>query len=128
MKMTVTDQFKIIDNKIKANQVQYDIDRLAAKICAYSSGDLRKYEYLTGEDLGYKPSMVEQVKFDYSPLANVFTKRLGKDDKTEGLFKRLKNLKNKSGEEQLKVFRRANKVSKAAKNESNFHYDSRYTS
>ena len=72
--------------------------------------------------------MVEQVKLDYSPLANVFTKRLGKDDKTEGLFKRLKNLKNKSGEEQLKVFRRANKVSKAAKNESNFHYDSRYAS
>ena len=126
--MTVTDQIKIIDNKIKANQAQYDLDRLAAKISAYSSGDLRKYEYLTGEDLGYKPSMVEQVKFDYSPLANVFTKRLGKDDKTEGLFKRLKNLKNKSGEEQLKVFRRANKVSKAAKNESNFHYDSRYAS
>ena len=126
--MTVTDQIKIIDNKIKANQAQYDLDRLAAKISAYSSGDLRKYEYLTGEDLGYKPSMVEQVKFDYSPLANVFTKRLGKDDKTEGLFKRLKNLKNKSGEEQLKVFRRANKVSKVAKNESNFHYDSRYAS
>ena len=126
--MTVTDQIKIIDNKIKANQAQYDLDRLAAKISAYSSGDLRKYEYLTGEDLGYKPSMVEQVRFDYSPLANVFTKRLGKDDKTEGLFKRLKNLKNKSGEEQLKVFRRANKVSKAAKNESNFHYDSRYAS
>ena len=126
--MTVTDQLKIIDNKIKANQAQYDLDRLAAKISAYSSGDLRKYEYLTGEDLGYKPSMVEQVKLDYSPLANVFTKRLGKDDKTEGLFKRLKNLKNKSGEEQLKVFRRANKVSKAAKNESNFHYDSRYAS
>ena len=126
--MTATDQLKIIDNKIKANQAQYDLDRLAAKISAYSSGDLRKYEYLTGEDLGYKPSMIEQVKFDYSPLANVFTKRLGKDDKTEGLFKRLKNLKNKSGEEQLKVFRRANKVSKAAKNESNFHYDSRYAS
>ena len=126
--MTITDQIKIIDNKIKANQAQYDLDRLAAKISAYSSGDLRKYEYLTGEDLGYKPSMVEQVKLDYSPLANVFTKRLGKDDKTEGLFKRLKNLKNKSGEEQLKVFRRANKVSKAAKNESNFHYDSRYAS
>ena len=52
--MTVTDQFKIIDNKIKANQAQYDLDRLAAKISAYCSGDLRKYEYLTGEDLGYK--------------------------------------------------------------------------
>ena len=47
--MTVTDQLKIIDNKIKANQVQYDLDRLAAKISACSSGDLRKYEYLTGD-------------------------------------------------------------------------------
>ena len=41
--MTVTNQLKIIDNKIKANQTQYDLDRLAAKISAYSSGDLRKY-------------------------------------------------------------------------------------
>ena len=50
--MTVTDEFKIIDNKIKVNQTQHDLDRLAANISAYSSGDLRKYEYLTGEDLG----------------------------------------------------------------------------
>ena len=48
--MTVTDQFKIIDNEIKANQAQYDLDRLAAKISAYSSGDLGKNEYLTGQD------------------------------------------------------------------------------
>ena len=50
--MTVTDQLKIIDNKIKANQAQYDLDSLAAKISTNSSGDLRKYEYLTDEDLG----------------------------------------------------------------------------
>ena len=36
--MTLTDQLKIID-KIKANQTQYDLDILAAKISAYSSGD-----------------------------------------------------------------------------------------
>ena len=58
--MTVTDQLKIIDNKIKANQAQYDLDRLAAKISTYSFGDLRKYEYLPGEDLGYKPTVFEQ--------------------------------------------------------------------
>ena len=85
--MTVTAQFKVIDNKIKANQAQYDLDRLAAKISAYSSGDLRKYEYLTGEDLGYKPSVFEQGKFDYSPLGNIFTKRLDKDDQKEGLLR-----------------------------------------
>ena len=85
--MTVTDQLKIIDNKIKANQDQYDLDRLAARISAYSSGDLRKHEYPTGEDLGQKPSVFEQAKFDYTPLGNIFTKELDKDDQKEGLFK-----------------------------------------
>ena len=40
--MKVAEQLKIIDNKIDENQAQYDLDRLAAKIYAYSSGDLRK--------------------------------------------------------------------------------------
>ena len=57
--MTVTDQLNIIDNKIKANKAQYDLGRLGAKISVHSSGDLRKYEYLTGEDLGYQPSVFE---------------------------------------------------------------------
>ena len=91
--MTVTDQIKLIDSKIKANQAQYDLDRLTAKISALSSGELRKYEYLTGEDLGYRPSVLEQTKFDYSPLGKVFNKGLDdKDDKKEGLLKRLKNI------------------------------------
>ena len=70
--MKVTDQLKIIDNKIKANQAQYDLDRLAAKISVLSSGELRKYEYLTGGDLEYRPSALEQAKFDYSLLGKVF--------------------------------------------------------
>ena len=60
--MTVTDQLKIIDNKIKANQAQYDLDRLAAKIFALSSNSL------TGEDVRYKPSVVKPAKFDFSPI------------------------------------------------------------
>ena len=124
--MTVTDQLQFIDNKIKANQAQYGLDRLAAKIFAYSSGDLRKYEYLTGEDLGYKPSVFEQGKFDYSPLGNTFTKGLDKDVQKEGLFKRLENSKDKN-EELLNAFSAAIKVSKAAKNESDFSYDSGHT-
>ena len=39
------------------NQAQFNLDRLTAKISALSSGELRKYEYLTGEDLGYRPSV-----------------------------------------------------------------------
>ena len=54
IKMTVTDQLKIIDDKSKANQAQYDLNRLSAKVSALSSGELRKYKYFTGEDLWYK--------------------------------------------------------------------------
>ena len=78
--MTVTHQLKILDNKIMANQAQYDLDRLAAKISTYSSGDLRKQEYLSGEDLGYKPSVFDQAKFDYSLLGNIFSERSDKDE------------------------------------------------
>ena len=48
-----------------------------------------KYEYLTGEDLGLKPSTFEQAKFEYSPLGKSFNKGLDKEDKKEGLFKSL---------------------------------------
>ena len=72
--MTVTDQIKIIDKKIKANQDQYNLDRLAAKISTYSSGDLREYEYLTAEDLRYKPSVIGQAKFEYSPFGMSLSK------------------------------------------------------
>ena len=75
-----------------------------------SSGELTKYEYLTGEYLGYKPCVIELVKIDYSALGKVFNKGLDKDDQKEGLFKRLKiiesNIKGKS-----------EKQSKAIKNE-----------
>ena len=102
--MTVTDQLKIIDNKIKANQAQYNLDRLAAKISAYSSGDLRKYEYLTDEDLEYKPSVVEKAKFEYSPLGKIFNKGLGKDNQKEILLKRLKDIGDKN-KNQLEVIK-----------------------
>ena len=54
-----------------------------------------KYEYLTGEDLGLKPSTIEQTKFEYSLLGKIFNKGLSKDDQKDGLFKRLKILKIK---------------------------------
>ena len=42
---------------------------------------------------GYRPSVFEQTKFDYSPLGKVFSKGSNdKHDKKEGLFKRLKNI------------------------------------
>ena len=101
--MTRKEQIKILDNKIKAYNAQYDLDRMNAEISAYSSGDLRKYEYLTKKDLGYKPNAFEQAKFEYSPLGKVFTDGLDKSDKNEGLLKRLKNIEDKSNNQLLTI-------------------------
>ena len=65
--MARKEQVKILDDKIKANNVQHNLDRMNAEISAYSSGDLPKYEYLTKKYLGYKPDAFEQAKFEYSP-------------------------------------------------------------
>ena len=96
--MTLTDELKILDDKIKKNQAQYDLGRETAKISALSSKDLlEKYEYLTGEDLGHRPSVLEKTKFEYSPLGMSLSKSFKKD-----------NVKN------------------IAKSQSNFNYDSNY--
>ena len=105
--MIITNQIRILDKKNLQNEAQYDLDRKAAKIFALSSNNLDKYEYLTGEDLGLKPSTVEQTRFEYSPLGKFFNKGLSEDDKKEGLFKRLKNIENKN-EEQLKLLSNSN--------------------
>ena len=99
--MTRKEQNKILDNKIKANNTQYNLDRMNAEISAYSSGDLLKCEYLTKKDLGYKPDAIKKVKFEYSPLGKVFTDGLNKSDKKEGLLKRLKNIENKNNNQLL---------------------------
>ena len=101
--MKVIHQLKTLARKIMQNETQYGIDRKAAKISALFSNNLDKYEYLNGEDLGLKPSTVEQAKFEYSSLSNVFTKGLEKEEDTkEGLFKRLKNIEGRN-EVQLKA-------------------------
>ena len=93
------EQNKILDDKIKANNAQYDLDRMNAEISAYSSGDLPKYEYLTKKDLGYKPD----AKFEYSPLGTVFTDGLDKSDRNEGLLKRLKNIEDRNNNQLLAI-------------------------
>ena len=92
--MTITDQIKNFNRKIMQNEAQHDLDRKAAKTCALSSNNLDKYEYLTGEDLGFKPSTIERAKFEFSPLGKILNKGLDKDDQKEELFKRLKNIEN----------------------------------
>ena len=117
--MTVTDQIKILDRKIMQNEAQYDLDRKSAIISALSSNNMDKYEYLTGEDLGLKPSTIEQTKFEYSPLGKIFNKGSNEDDKKEGLFKRRKNIKDTNltqlqaikdqGEQQLRELKNIDK-------------------
>ena len=105
--MTVTDQIKILNRKVKQNEAQYDLGIKAAKISALSSNNLDKYEYLTGEDLGFKPNTVEQAKFEYSLLGKIFNKGLSEENKEEGILKRLENIKDKN-EELLNVINTIN--------------------
>ena len=86
--MALTEQVKIINDKIKANKTQYDLDREVAKISALSGEELEKYEHLTGEDLGYKPDVIQNTKFEYSPLGNVFNKGLDESDKKRRSFEK----------------------------------------
>ena len=101
--MTLTDGIKILDDMIKENKAQHDLDRKEAKIFALSSIELYKYEYLTGEDLEYKPGVVEQVTFEHSPLGKVLNKRIEKEDKKEGLLRRLKNIEDRHKEQSQEI-------------------------
>ena len=85
--MTLTDQVKILDDKLKENKAQYDLDREAAKISALPSKELDKYQYLTGNDLGYKPDVIHRAKFEYSPLGEAFNKVFKKNDKDKKVDK-----------------------------------------
>ena len=101
--MTRKEQNKILNDKIEANNAQYNLDRMNAEISAYSSGDLPKYQYLTKKDLKYKPDAFEQAKFEYSTLGKVFTHGLDKSDRNEGLLKRLKNIEDKNNNQLLAI-------------------------
>ena len=114
--MTRKEQNEILDDKIKANERQYDLDRTNAEISAYSSGDLPKCEYLTKKDLKYKPEAFEQGKFEYSPLGKVFTDGLDKSDRNESLLKRLKNIEDRNNNQLLAI---KNILKPAIKGENN---------
>ena len=65
-----------INDQIRDEKLQYDINREAAKISALSSGKIHKYEYLTGEDIlpSNQQQIIEQAKFSYSTLRKAFEK------------------------------------------------------
>ena len=67
-----------INDQIKDEKLQYDINRKAAKISALSSGKIGMYEYLTGNEIlpSNQQQLIEQAKFTYSPLGNAFEKKI----------------------------------------------------
>ena len=69
-----------IDDKIRDEKLQYDMNREAAKILALSSRKIDKYEYLTGEEIlpPDQRRVIEQAKFTYSSLGKAFEKQIRK--------------------------------------------------
>ena len=67
-----------IEDQIKDEKLQYDINREAAKISALSSGKIDKYEYLTGEEIlsSNQQQIIQQAKFSYSPLGKALEKQI----------------------------------------------------
>ena len=67
-----------INDEIRDDKLQYDINREAAKISALSSSKIHKYEYLTGEDIlpSNQQQIIEQARFTYSPLGEAFEKQI----------------------------------------------------
>ena len=85
-----------IKDQIKDEELQYDINREAAKISALSSGKIDKYEYLTGEEIlpSNQQQIIEQAKFTYSPLGKVFEKQTKTiEDKREKQIKAIQDNK-----------------------------------
>ena len=67
-----------VEDQIKDEKLQYDINREAAKISALSSGKFDKYEYLTGEEIlpSNQQEIIQQAKFNYSPLGKAIEKQI----------------------------------------------------
>ena len=70
-----------IDDKIRDEKLQYDINRESAKVSALSSGKIDKYEYLTGEEIFPfdQRQILEQDRFTYSSLGKAFEKQTKND-------------------------------------------------
>ena len=99
-----------IDDQIRDEKLQYDINREAGKISSVTSGKIDKYEYLTGEEIlpSNQQQIIEQAKFTYSPLGKTFEKQIKTiEDQGEKEVKTLKDLKPK---EQTKTIEFYNQI------------------
>ena len=86
-----------IEDQIRDEKLQYNINRKAAKISSLSSGKIHKYEYLTGKDIlpSNQQQIIEQAKLTYSPLGKAFEKQIKTiDDQREKEVTALNTLKS----------------------------------
>ena len=86
------------DDQIRNEKLQYGINRETSKILALSSNELRKFEYLTGQEIlpSNQKQVIEQAKFSYSPLGKAFEKQIKTiKDQGEKQVEALKGLKPK---------------------------------
>ena len=100
-----------INDQIRDENLEYDINREAAKISSLSLGKIHKYEYLTGEDIlpSNQQQIIEQVKFTYSPSGKAFEKQIQTVDDL--------------GEKQIKAIQDQGQVKTIKK----YDYDDEYT-
>ena len=78
--MIFKEKIKTIKNKIEQNKAEYNLDRKIAKIFALSSGNIGKYEFLTGEDVLPENDLLEKAtttkRFECSPLGSELKNKL----------------------------------------------------
>ena len=103
-----------INDQIRDQKLQFDINREVAEISALPSGKINKYEYLTGEDIlpSNQQQIIEQTKFTYSPLGKAFEKQIKTiEDQGQKQIDALESLKPK--EQTKPVEDKSNNQSKA---------------
>ena len=102
--MSISEKIETIDNKIKQNKALYNLDRETAEISTFLSGNVSRYEFLTGKDVLPEKDFLEKAttmkRFEYSPLGKEFKgqteiakKQYQKLDNTFGFDKIVKKRK-----------------------------------
>ena len=83
--MSISEKIKAINNKIEQNKTQYDLDRQISKISPLSSGNVSKYEFLTGKDVFPEKGLLEKAatmkRFEYFLLGKELKKQTGVSQK-----------------------------------------------
>ena len=102
--MSISEKIKAINQKIQQNKTQYSLDRQTDKIFDLSSGNVSKYEFLTGKDFLPEKCLLEKAatlkKYEYSPLGKEIK---GKTSAAEKQYQKLdKVFESNKNEEKIK--------------------------